>query len=89
MIWLSLIGAAIAADVVINEAMVNPYGSDSGKEWVELYNASDSPVSLTGWDLRWALLGNSTSATRLASAVIAPGEFQSLQLVGGGESSRS
>ena len=52
MIWLSVIGAAMAADVVINEAMVNPYGSDYGREWVELYNASDEPASLTGWTLR-------------------------------------
>ena len=39
MIWLSLLGTAFGASVVINEAMVNPYGSDAGREWVELYNA--------------------------------------------------
>ena len=60
MIWLSLLGTAFGASVVINEAMVNPYGSDAGREWVELYNASDAPVALTGWDLRWALSSSTT-----------------------------
>ncbi len=38
------------AAVVINEIMYDPPGADSGQEWIELYNNSDSsPVDLTGW----------------------------------------
>ena len=39
--------------VVINELMYNPSGSgdDAPKEWVELYNLSDSSVDLTGWTI--------------------------------------
>jgi len=45
--------------VVINEWLPNPAGKDAdpsmssgqGGEWVELWNDSDSPVSLAGWKL--------------------------------------
>ena len=87
MIWLSLLGTAFGASVVINEAMVNPYGSDAGREWVELYNASDAPVALTGWDLRWALSSSTSGEHALASVVLEPGEFYVIsgELVGGGD----
>jgi len=39
--------------VVINEVEMNPPGSDSGNEWVELYNAGDKAVDLTGWQLSY------------------------------------
>ncbi len=37
--------------VLINEFESNPYGSDTGFEWVELYNSTERPVDLTGWTL--------------------------------------
>src|SRR5580698_2679411 len=45
------IGAApnlALAQVVINEVMYNPQGSDSGREWVELYNEGQSDVAMVG-----------------------------------------
>jgi hypothetical protein len=41
------------AIIVINEALVNPTGSDSDAlaEWVELYNPGDLPVRLDGWTI--------------------------------------
>lgn len=39
--------------IVINEALVNPDGSDADREWVELYNAGPGPVDLSGWTLEW------------------------------------
>ncbi|MBU2263634.1 lamin tail domain-containing protein, partial [Patescibacteria group bacterium] len=38
-----------SASVVINEIMYDLEGSDSGREWVEIYNNGSSPVDLTGW----------------------------------------
>lgn len=38
-------------DIVINEIMFNATGSDDNAEWVELYNAGDAAVNLTGWNL--------------------------------------
>ncbi len=40
---------SILAEVRINEVELNPAGSDSGHEWVELY--SDNLVDLNGWKL--------------------------------------
>ncbi|MFA7025572.1 MAG: lamin tail domain-containing protein [Candidatus Cloacimonadaceae bacterium] len=38
----------LSARVVINEVCYDPAGADLEKEWIELYNASDSNVDLTG-----------------------------------------
>jgi endonuclease/exonuclease/phosphatase family metal-dependent hydrolase len=39
--------------VVINEVEMNPPGSDSGSEWVEIYNTSDKAIDLTEWQLSY------------------------------------
>jgi Tfp pilus assembly protein PilE len=38
-------------EIVVNEFMYNPSGggSDAPKEWVELYNLSDSAIDVNGW----------------------------------------
>ena len=86
LIVLSLIGAAYASDIVINEVMVNPAGSDSGSEWVELYNRSEETVALGGWTLHWGT-GSYTSSHSIAGALLGAGEFYVLSgdLVGGGD----
>ena len=40
--------AAAQASVSINEVMYNPNGTDSGREWIELYNDGSSDVTLVG-----------------------------------------
>jgi hypothetical protein len=45
---------ASGASVVLNELMVNPDGPDDGKEWIELYNPTGTPISVAGWGLSWA-----------------------------------
>ena len=42
-------GASVTHQVVVNEVMVNPYGDDTGQEWIELYNPGNQPVNLNGW----------------------------------------
>jgi len=46
----------ISMDIQISEIMPNPLGSDSqaepNGEWVELYNAGNESIDLTGWKLR-------------------------------------
>jgi hypothetical protein len=39
-------------EVLVTELLVDPYGSDVGQEWIELYNPGGSDVSLEGWELR-------------------------------------
>ena len=37
--------------IVVNEIEYNPAGTDSGHEWVELYNPTAQTVSLSGWSV--------------------------------------
>ncbi len=37
--------------VVINEVELNPLGTDSGNEWIELLNPATSPVNIGGWTI--------------------------------------
>lgn len=38
-------------DVVINEVFYDPIGTDTGLEWIELYNPQPDPIDLNGYDL--------------------------------------
>ena len=43
-------GAVVINEIVINEIMYNlEKGSDSGREWVEIFNDSDAAIDLTDW----------------------------------------
>jgi S-layer protein (TIGR01567 family) len=39
-------------EIVINELMPNPLGTDRGNETTELYNCGDEPVNIGGWVLQ-------------------------------------
>ena len=39
----------LSAQVVINEVLYDPIGSDSQKEWIELFNSGADSVLLDGW----------------------------------------
>ncbi|RME23865.1 MAG: lamin tail domain-containing protein [Deltaproteobacteria bacterium] len=72
--------AALAQDVLINEFLYDPDGSDSGNEWIELCNRGSWPVDLTGWGFEVA----GTSFTNIfvfPAQTIEPGEYL---LVGAG-----
>ena len=43
------------ARLLISEVMVDPFGLDSGGEWIEIYNAGNAAASLTGYRLGDAL----------------------------------
>ena len=45
-------GASVTHEVVVNEIMVNPYGDDTGQEWIELHNPTGAPVNLNGWTVK-------------------------------------
>lgn len=44
----ALVAAPVGATLVLNEILVDPDGSDSGREYVELYNRGTGPISLEG-----------------------------------------
>jgi len=41
----------VTADVVINEVLYDPNETDTGKEWIELYNKGDSDENMMGYCL--------------------------------------
>ena len=50
--FLGVAGTA-EADIVINEAMVDPDAvSDTTGEWVELFNSGDTAVDIDGWTIK-------------------------------------
>ena len=89
---------ALNSSVVINEIMYHhppaylPTGTtESAEEWVELYNRTASPVSLTGWKLRGGLDFDFAAGTQIpangylvvakdAAALLA--EFPGINVVG-------
>lgn len=50
-----LVQALPPADhIVINEVLYDPVGADTGKEWIELYNPTESDINLSGWSIETA-----------------------------------
>jgi len=43
-----------AQNIVINELMYDPTGTDGGYEWIELYNAGSENVNMSGWRIQKA-----------------------------------
>lgn len=71
--------ALLPGDLVITEIMANPKGDDSGGEWIELYNASSSAVSLRGLVLAASRVDGTSEKTHvMAESVIEPGEYMVL-----------
>jgi len=46
-----------ATYIIINEVEMNPVGSDSGNEWVELYNPTNVTVDISLW---WVMATSGT-----------------------------
>lgn len=70
--------ASAANEILINEVELNPPGTDSGAEKVELYNPSSSATDVSGWTV-------SSTAGSTASVVISEGTVlppQSYVIVG-------
>jgi len=77
-------GTSGGGTVILSEVFYDPSGSDSGLEWVELYNPGTTTVDLSGFSLGNGGLDYTTSLVQL-SGTIAPGAT----FVVGGPSSSS
>ncbi len=60
LLLLSLLICQLGAGIVINEVCYDPTGTDSGKEWIELYNNGSNTVNLEG---TWIQTGGSSYQT--------------------------
>ncbi len=64
----------LSASIVINEVCYDPTGSDSGLEWIELYNNGDTNVNLDGAEIHVA----GSSFTRIFTIpyfILRPGRY--------------
>lgn len=50
-LYLFFIPTMVSAQVMMTEVMYDLEGTDTGREWVEVYNAGSSPVDLADWKL--------------------------------------
>lgn len=71
---LSLMILPAVAQIVINEVCYDPVGTDSGYEWIELYNAGYDHINVQGAQI---LSGGSTFSTvfTLPSFMLRPGRY--------------
>lgn len=69
-----------AASVRIVAALVNPPGTDPGRETVTLINVSNTPVDLSGW----SIADKQKHRTPIENITLVPGGTQALPLSGNG-----
>lgn len=71
--------------LVITELLPNPFGTDSGKEQVEIYNAGESSVNLSGFRMDDIALNDSFSsnAYTFGNVNIEPGQYLAITLPAG------
>ena len=73
--WLpSAFASAANNQILINEVELNPAGTDSGAEKVELYNPSSSAVDVNGWTIS-STAGKSATVTINEQTIIPPEGF--------------
>ena len=76
-----------SAQIRINEILANPFGSDTGTERIEIYNAGTTPIDVTGWAIddaatfdevavRARLPEDFDTSVCSGSAIILPGEYR-------------
>src|ERR1035437_4243734 len=72
-IFLFSVSHAARAEMVINEIMYDPSGTDTNREWVEVYNSGGSAVDLS----QWFFFSDNTkhSLTPKTSSSLATGEY--------------
>jgi Lamin Tail Domain len=73
----------LAGDLVVTEVFADfkaptggTSGADEGKEWIEIYNASDRPIDLEGLRVDHSRIdGSKLNSHVMASVTIAPGQY--------------
>ena len=58
----------VAGEIVIAEVLVNPTGTDAGREWIEIVNRAAEPLDLTG-----LLVADLAAEVPAPAGIIAPG----------------
>lgn len=76
-IWIMITALPAAAQqnddpmrVIINEIFYNPTGQEEGNEFIELYNPTDDPIDLSGWQFT-----NGVQLQILPATIIGPNDY--------------
>jgi len=69
-------GGRKAGDLVVTELMLDPDGTDTGLEWVELYNPGESSIALAGLVIDTA--GSSSKPHAIRAGTIGPKSYFTL-----------
>lgn len=81
------VSAPAVGEIWLNEVLPNPVGTDTGQEWVELYNRGSRTVMIGGMVV--ARVSGTTLLTVAAGVTLAPGAFKifyaSGSIVNGGD----
>ena len=65
----------VNADVVINEIMYNPSGSDNNHEWIEIYNDGNEEINLDDWRFNEADSDHRLTLEQGENMLIEPDEY--------------
>jgi hypothetical protein len=67
-------GIPTSGNIIINEIMYDPAGTDTDHEWIEIYNADSISVNISGWRFNEAGTNHQLSLIS-GSEVLAPGDY--------------
>ena len=70
MIWMTLFISSSAAEILINEVLYNPDGTDGPSEWIELCNNGEDDVDISSWEIQSAGSSWSESWTFSSGALV-------------------
>lgn len=66
----------VSAKIVINEIMYDPEGTDTGREWVEVYNSGTTDIDLTTYKLFESNVNHKiTNYNETPTAILKAGQF--------------
>ena len=63
------------AQVIFTEIVYNPDGTDSGREWIEVYNSGNTDVDLSAYTLIESGSNHTIRSWNDGSTIISPGEY--------------
>ena len=64
----------VIGSVLIDEVRYDVSGSDTGYEYIVLYNTTEGDIDMTGWDIQWGGTSFDYAAYEIAGVVIPAGE---------------
>lgn len=69
-------GTCADPEIRLNELVPDPDGSDSGNEWLELYNPTDRMVDLSGWQIKMRKSASTSKTVTIPEETwIGPGSY--------------